>query len=238
MTFDAFLGGRLRLEQPDRGFRSGSDAVLLAAAVPARAGQSALDLGCGSGAAMYCLGARVPGLRLTGVERDPAAAAMARRNGGAEVVEADVLDLPAALRRQWDHVLLNPPYFPAGGGAAAGDASREGALREAAPGDLRRWVAAACRRVAPKGSVTVIARAERLGDLLGPIEAALGGVAVLPVAAHAGAAAKRVIVRGVLDARAPLRLLAPLVLHPGPKCGGYLPEAETILRHGEAIKGF
>jgi tRNA1(Val) A37 N6-methylase TrmN6 len=236
MSRDAFLGGRLQLEQPERGFRSGSDAVLLAAAIPARAGQSALDLGCGAGVAMYCLGARVPGLSLTGVEREAEAAAMARRNGAAEVVEADVLDLPPALRRQWDHVLTNPPYFAAGAGSRAGDAARERGLREGAPGDLRRWVAAACRRVAPKGSVTVIARADRLDDLLGPMSAALGGLAVLPVAPVEGEQAKRVLVQGVLGARAPLRLLAPLVLHDAEDSGQYRDELETILRDAAPLR--
>jgi tRNA1Val (adenine37-N6)-methyltransferase len=44
-TFDAFLGGRITLEQPTKGYRAGVDPVLLAASVPARAGQSVLELG-------------------------------------------------------------------------------------------------------------------------------------------------------------------------------------------------
>ena len=51
----------------------------VAASVPARAGQSVLDLGCGVGAVALCLGARVPGLTLTGVERQPDYAALAQR---------------------------------------------------------------------------------------------------------------------------------------------------------------
>ena len=78
----------MALWQPVRGFRSGSDAVLLAASVPARAGEAVLDLGCGVGVAMYCLGSRVPGVRLTGVERNAEAAGLARRNGTAEVAES------------------------------------------------------------------------------------------------------------------------------------------------------
>ncbi|TFL19889.1 tRNA1(Val) (adenine(37)-N6)-methyltransferase [Jannaschia formosa] len=237
MSLDAFLGGRLHLHQPDRGgFRSGSDAVLLAAAVPARAGDSVLDLGCGTGAAMYCLATRVPGLRLTGVERDAEAAALARRNGAAEVVEADIHDLPPDLRRQWSHVIANPPYFPAGAGSPATDAPREAALREARAGDLARWVAVACRRVAPKGTVTVIARADRLGEILPVMQGALGGLSIRPVAPFPEAPAGRVIVQGVLGARTPLVLLAPLVLHSRPEDGAYTGEAEAILRDMAALR--
>ena len=67
LTHDAFLGGRLHLWQPRRGYRAGVDPVLLAASVPAKAGQSVLDLGCGAGAAALCLGAREPGLELLGM---------------------------------------------------------------------------------------------------------------------------------------------------------------------------
>ena len=80
LTEDRFLGGRLRLYQPARGVRAGSDAVLLAAAVAANAGQSALDVGCGVGPAALCLARRVAGIMVTGLEIQPALAELARRN--------------------------------------------------------------------------------------------------------------------------------------------------------------
>ena len=49
---DGFLGGRLRIAQPAQGYRAGADAVMLAAACPARPGQSVLELGCGAGVAL------------------------------------------------------------------------------------------------------------------------------------------------------------------------------------------
>ena len=157
LTRDAFLGGRVAAWQPRHGYRAATDPVLLAAAVEARAGQSVLELGCGAGVASLCLAARVPGLRITGVERQADYADLARRNAGEgmEVITADIADLPADLRqRSFDHVIANPPYYPAGGGSPARDAGREAALREDTPLDL--WVAAAARRLAPKGWFTVI----------------------------------------------------------------------------------
>ncbi|KAB2877432.1 MAG: methyltransferase, partial [Albidovulum sp.] len=43
ITADAFLGGRLTIAQPRAGYRAAADPVLLAAAVPARAGQAVLE---------------------------------------------------------------------------------------------------------------------------------------------------------------------------------------------------
>ena len=64
---DGFLGGRVQAWQPAAGYRAGVDAVLLAAAVPARPGDTALELGAGAGVASLCLATRVPGLSVTAV---------------------------------------------------------------------------------------------------------------------------------------------------------------------------
>ena len=80
MTENAFLGGRLRIRQPRRGYRAGVDPVILAASVPLRSGQSVLELGCGVGVASFCLAARVPDAVLTGIELQPDYAALAREN--------------------------------------------------------------------------------------------------------------------------------------------------------------
>ena len=49
ITRDKFLGGRLVISQPKKGYRAGVDPVILAASIPARSGESILELGCGVG---------------------------------------------------------------------------------------------------------------------------------------------------------------------------------------------
>lgn len=214
---DAFLGGRVQLWQPCKGYRSGIDPVLLAATVPAQAGQSVLDLGCGAGAAVLCLGARVPGLVLAGLELQPAYAELARRNGaevGLTVHEGGVEAPPAALRSgRFDHVIANPPYFPSGARTPSPDGARETGLGESAP--LSAWLACAAKRVRPGGTVTVIQRADRLGDLLGAVPRSLGSAQIWPVAPRVGREAALVLLRWIGQGRAALRLHAPLILHEG-----------------------
>jgi tRNA1(Val) A37 N6-methylase TrmN6 len=244
LTRDAFLGGRITLAQPAQGYRAGVDPVLLAASVPAKPGQSVLELGCGAGAAMFCLAGRVPGLALTGIEMQTDYAALARQNASengfaAEVITGDLAQMPDALRaRRFDQVLANPPYFHRHAGMAAAQAGREAALGEVTP--LDAWVAAAAKRCAPKGYVSFIHRAERLPELLALITTRLGSVQVLPLIPRRGRAARLVIVRARQGGRAEFRLLDGLVMHEGDAHQGdrenYSPAMTSVLRHGAALK--
>src|ERR1700731_2924951 len=67
---DAFLGGQLHLRQPKSGHRAGHDAILLAAATPARPGDRVADFGAGVGAAGLAVAKRVAGIELVLVEID------------------------------------------------------------------------------------------------------------------------------------------------------------------------
>ncbi|KAJ02207.1 tRNA1(Val) (adenine(37)-N6)-methyltransferase [Sulfitobacter mediterraneus] len=241
LTCDAFLGGSLHLYQPRHGYRAGVDPVLLASSVPAQAGQSVLELGCGVGAAILCLGARVPALRLTGIEREPAFAELALRNGGdaLEVVTADLREMPLHLRqRQFDHVLANPPYFDRAASVASDDPARESAHGEDTP--LAQWVKTASKRLAPKGQAHFIHRVERLPDLLRAMPHDLGSVEVLPLTARAGRDPDRVIVRARKNGRAAFRLHAAKIMHEGAHHDQdgkrYTPEIDDVLRNGAALR--
>jgi tRNA1Val (adenine37-N6)-methyltransferase len=235
LTEDGFLDGRVRVRQPRSGFRSGLDAVMLAAAVPARDGDKLLELGAGAGVASLCVAARVAGCSIAGVELDGALVALANANASANgldarvrFVEADALKLPRALRTGFDHVFCNPPFH--GGGEASPDAGRSRALHDQ-EGDLPRWLAAGVQRTAANGTFTIILRADRLDDALDALPRT--GVKVFPLWPRAGEAAKRVIVQVRIGSRRPLTLLPGMVLHQ--KAGGYTPEADAVLRGRAAL---
>lgn len=237
LTQDAFLGGKLHLWQPRQGYRAGVDPVLLAASVPAKAGQYVLDLGCGVGAAALCLGARVPGLCLTGIEREAQYAELARRNG-LDVFCADLTDMPQVLRDQsFDHVLANPPYFDRRAGHRAKDAGREAALGIDTP--LSAWVGAAASRLRHKGYLHMIHRAERVPDLLAAAEGALGSPELWPICPRNGKPAELVIFRARKNGKADFRLHAPVILHTGTRhvadLESYTPEIQAVLREGAAL---
>ncbi len=236
LTENALLGGRVRLVQPARGLRAGHDAVLLAAAVPAGPGERVLELGCGSGAAFLCLAARVPGIRVVAVERDPGLVALARRNAAlngladrVEVLEGDVAD--PALRRALPacaHGFANPPFWPAG--TAPPEALRAGATHEAGAA-LADWARCLGSAVHRRGSATLVLPAARFAEGLAALAGAgFGSPALLPLWPRAGMAAKRVLLGARRGGRGPGRVLPGLVLH-----GEGAAAAEAVLRDAAAL---
>jgi len=242
VTENALLGGRVRLLQPRHGYRAGMDAALLAASVTARPGQSVLEAGCGAGAVLMQVWARCPGTLLTGLERDPVAAALARRNselnGAADRVEAFVGDVASGFaamdRPPFDWAVSNPPFFDDATALRVPAAAKRGAWM--ADDGLAAWIDFLVAGVRDAGRIVVIHRADRLADLLSLLGTSCGSFAVRPVQPFADQAAKRVLVHAVRSGRAPLRLLPALVLHDrtGTK---HTPQAEAILRGEAALDG-
>jgi len=231
---DRFLGGRIMVHQPENGFRSGLDAVMLAAAVPARAGETALELGAGAGVASLCLAARVPGVAITGWEIDPALADIATSNAHANglavtFVTADVFAPPAELKRDYDHVFCNPP-FHGDDGASSPDAGRALALQD--KGKLGDWLTAGLKRTVSNGSFTAIIRAGRLGEALAALPQT--GVRVFPLWPKQGVSAKRLILQVWKGSRAPLETAHGLVLHEAD--GSYTEAADDVLRGGKGLE--
>ena len=237
---NALLGGRVRLRQPAKGYRAGMDAALLAAAVAAEPGQRVIEAGCGAGAVLMQIAARRPGVALTGLERDPAMAALARENAvlnGAHtrIVEGDVAAGFRALETEpFDWGVSNPPFFDDPGALRAPSPGKRGAWM--ADDGLATWTAFLLKGVREGGRIVVIHRADRLADLLALLKEKAGSFAVRGIHPYADEPAKRVLVQAIKTGRAPLRLLPPLVLH---ERGGakHTAEAEAILR-GEAGLGW
>jgi tRNA1(Val) A37 N6-methylase TrmN6 len=239
LTRDAFLGGRLTVSQPERGFRAGLDSVLLGAAVDAGS-RRLLDLGAGAGTAALVAMTELGELSGTLIEADPAMAGLASLNLGAngmagrgKVLELD-LTAPGRVRAAAglaaDHfttVIANPPFFDPGRGSAPSVARAE--ARHMDDDMLDRWVKTAASHAAPGGEVIFIHVAEALPLLLAAFTRRFGAVTVLPLLPRDGEAASRVLVRGIKGSRAPFTLLAARALHE-PAGRTFRPEFDAIFR--------
>lgn len=234
-TEDTVLGGRVRLLQPRRGYRIAVDAVLLAAAVDAVAGDRVLDLGAGIGAVGLCIAARVPGCSVVGIELQRELAELAERNAVlnrvGDRVRTIVHDLADPLPRDlglFDHVATNPPYLAAAVADPSPDRSKALATVESSA-DLARWLEVATGALKPAGTLLAIHRSDRLEEIVGHLaRLGWGDITVrrLPPAA-------RVLVRARRAGALHRREAAPLVLHRPD--GSYTDEAEAILRHARPL---
>jgi tRNA1(Val) A37 N6-methylase TrmN6 len=242
VTHDRLLGGRVWFDQPADGYRAAIDPVLLAAAIPARHGESVLELGSGAGAASLCLAARVPDCSVTGVERDAQLVAIANANAAAndmaDRVRFIVGDSRDAVSRvsapAFDHAIANPPFLdPARADLrkAASPRRRDAMVEFDTP--LSAWLEAMCRSVKPKGRITLIHRADRLAEILALLRPLAGDIAIQPLWPKAGAAARRIIVTARPGTSAPLRLLSGFVLHD--ENGSFTAAAAAILNDGAAL---
>lgn len=241
ITRDAFYGGRLRLTQPAKGHRSGTDAVLLAAAVPHHAYALCYDMGAGVGVVGLGVAVLRSAEEIVLVERDSAAVALAWVNAGecggtvpVSVAQCDVLDRAAlrlALPRRADLVVTNPPFHEAGRGRPSPDPTRRAAHVLEHGFDIADWLSACLDRLADRGTLVAIAAAALLPDMLACLTGATGGIVAKPVQPRSGEPAHRVLVRAEKGSRKPFALAAALVLHR--EDGRFTSEAEGLHR-GEA----
>ncbi len=240
---DALLGGRVVIVQPRRGARVAVDSLLLAAALDAKPGARALELGAGVGAVSLCAAARLEGVHFLGLEREEALIRLARENAArnrfadrCRFVEGDVAAPPEAVMdaAPFDIVFFNPPYLPADEADVSPEVLRRRAFVENGS-PLAGWIRAAHRLLASRGRVVLIHRADRLDEIIAQLRPRrhFGEIAVLPIHTRPQGPARRVIVWARKDARGAFTLLPALRLHEDD--GSFTAEADRILRAGAAL---
>lgn len=247
-TSDAFLGGKLEILQPAKGYRAGLDAVLLAAAAEIARGKESrvLDAGAGVGTAGLCLAARVHEARLTLLEIAAPLADLARQNvarnglgSRVEVIEADLVARAGAHEAMglspgsFEHIIANPPYLEEGRHRLPEDQVAATAFGMAADG-IEQWARALTRLAAPGASLTLIHRTDALQVVLEALHGRFGALRVLPVYPRIGEASHRILIAGRKGSRAPLQLLSGLVLHGDGNA--FMPAIDAILRDGAALR--
>lgn len=234
-TVDEFLGGKVLLKQSKKGLRATSDAVLLAAAVPVKAKETLLDVGAGNGVIGLCVNAR-KNCFITALECQKNLVETIQQNAQLnhtqiEVVEHNLFLSKDIIKGQlFQNVVTNPPFYDNTGRGRKNDEQR---LAYRSEFDLKKWLDYCLKHLKSGGSFTMIHRPEMLGEILSALEPKLGAIEIFPVQTKQNQPATRIIIRGILGAKTPLKLHPPLVMH-NPD-GSRSLTAEDILRKGKAI---
>lgn len=239
-TEDNLLDGKVRLLQKQDGYRTAIDPIFLAAAVPAKAGDVVLDLGCGVGAVSLCLHTRISGLNIIGLDVQKPLVNLARRNSALNNCEDNLLFVVGDLlnpqkeipEAKFDHVMANPPYFLANNCNASPNADKALANVESEAG-LVDWVRVANRALKNRGSITFIHRTDRVADLIVALHNSFGGLIIFPLWPSRGKEAKRVIVTARKGIDSPARISPGLVLHGDD--GSFSDQAQGILKNASTL---
>lgn len=240
VTQDYLLGGRVQIRQPAEGYRVAIDPIFLAASIQPEPETTILDIGAGVGAASLCLAARIPHCRVTGLETQRDMVRLASENivlnsmrDRVEILGGDLLRPPPRLAAgTFAHVMANPPYLEATDHTSSPTLQKAQSHGEG-EASLEHWVRFALLMVRPKGTVTLIHRADRLDMILSYFAGKMGDIVIYPLWPGKDKPAKRVLVRGCKNANGSSRLSPGMILH-GPD-GRFTPQAEAILRDAIGI---
>lgn len=247
VTDDEFLGGALKIYQSKSGFRSGIDAILLAASVPRIGKLHVLEAGAGAGVVSLTVAKRNSQAMVEGIEIEEFNSELARENVSRNDLSSRVqmhlgdlcepitkLEILGLQRNSFDYVLANPPFYTEGETRSSSNPLRLRA-RRALEGGLEEWIRFMTAMAAPKGVFSMIHRAERLDDLFKHLQGRFGALHVLPIYPKENSPANRVLVQGVKGSRAPIKILPGLTLHD--EDGAYVPEVKAICERIEDVTG-
>lgn len=239
-SLDDFLGGQLRLLQPIEGYRISMDSILLAAAIPARKGDSVFEPGIGTGGVSLSLAERVAGVKVTGLDVQPEMLKIAEMNGhlntlssNLTLIEGDVSDPPEALKPgSFDHVVVNPPYLVPGS-AFRPPSESKGLAHMDSSASLKDWMNICVNMARHKGTITIVHRTDMLHHIIARIARSVGDLTLLPLQPRPDQPAKRFILQGRKGTHGGMSILPALELHG--EAERYSKEAEAILRGGKAL---
>lgn len=245
-TLDAFHRGAFWLVQPARrGHRAGTDAMLVAAAVPSGFRGNVADLGAGAGAAGLAVAARCPEARVMLVDNSAEMLGFARQSlerceNAAIAPRVSLLAADVTLSGEkrtasglepgtFDFVLMNPPFN------ATLDRASDDVLRRAAhvmdETMFSDWLRTAAAILKPRGGLALIARPASLDAIIQAAHGRFGAIELVSVHPRAGADAIRIIVRARKGSRGGIAIRPSLVMHDE---GSRFSERAEALANGRA----
>jgi len=128
--------------------------------------------------------------------------------------------------------MTNPPFMKPGAHTPPPDRSRATAHGESTA-DLSSWISFCTAMAKPRGTLTLIHRADRLDELIALLHGRFGAITLIPLWPKPGVPPKRILLTARRGVRSPAHISPGLILHEAN--GHFTPAAEAILRGAAAL---
>ncbi len=218
---DDLQRGGLRILQRVKGFRFGTDAVLLADFAAVRKGERVCDMGTGTGVLPLLLSARAEDTTFTAFEIQQDVADMAARSVKINALEdrirvlcADCRDAASIVGHEGHDLLVtNPPYTAQGAGLVSPEKTRA-LSRSDSEISIEEWMSACGKLLKNGGRLCCVFPAPRLLQLCDAMRAGrVEPKRVRFVCARESAAPKLVLVEGLKGGKPGLHFMPMLITH-------------------------
>lgn len=231
-----YLNKNIIVKDYVKGYRSGTDTILLASLVKAQEKQLILDVGCGIGVAALCLGYRIKNTTVYGIENNENLYNLAVENTKLNLncnfipVLGDILTYTNFFAN-FDHIMCNPPYYSKDDNAtslAKKFANIEGTAK------LKDFINFSLKYLKDNGNFYMVNRTERLGETLAILEEKnISDIAIYPIHSYINKSATRFLLTAKKGSKAGMKLHFGIILHNND--GSYTKEAKEILVEGKSF---
>ncbi len=232
-----FFDGNIIITQPDKGYRAGTDAILLASAIKAKPDEHILELGCGTGIVMLLAAWHNKNTYFTGLEKSAEMLELARQNSqnnaNIDIIAGSIRQIPKDWHLKFDQVIANPPYFDDRRAVRMSKAKEPSFVNKKGL-TLDDWIEAMLLALKPRGTGVIIYRADGLEKIMHLLYGKAGMIRVLPIHSYADQPAKRVLVKFRKGVKSESAILPGLVMHERGSEQRYTKTADDILQ-GRAI---
>lgn len=233
----SFLNNSIQLKQPENGFKTSLDSVLLGALVPSLIPQywqaddpriinnppKIFDLGCGVGGAGFCALTRHPYAVLTGIDIADEYIALANENRDlnpqigdrAQFIHDNAVTYCKSIQKpHYDCVITNPPFYEGGAYIHAPNDLKNKALGFIDNDiTLHDWIMAATYVLKPRGYFCMVHRADMLHQIIIALGNRYGDIEIFPIHPFANIPAKRVLIRARKGRKSGTTIHPGLTLH-------------------------
>ncbi len=235
----SLFNGKVKLKQPQKGYRVAIDPILLAASVPKNLflDKKILDMGCGIGTVGFCILTRFKA-NITAIDIQEDLIEIAKENklltnSNINFICGNIINYRVDSNGLYDAVIMNPPYMQIGN--LPQNKIKKIANFETNDIGLTEWGVAAYKNLKSAGYLFLIHRSDRLDEILCKLKKAnFGSFKIFPIWIREGEYSKRVIIVARKNKKSPLQLLAGLNLHTD---SGYSKIANEIITNGKELRG-